>query len=705
MNKTLPLSTLALALAAAFPAHAQVELDPVVITAERTRQTTFDAPAAISAVTRDVIDNGGFQVNLSEALNRVPGISVLNRQNYAQDLQLSIRGFGSRSTFGIRGVRLIVDGIPATMPDGQGQASTIALGSAQRIEVLRGPLAQLYGNAAGGVVQVFTGTDATVPTVSTSVGMGPYGQTKFGVKFGQNSERDSVVLDAARYATNGYREHSDALRTQINAKWDHVIDRDSTISLVANSFDQPLSLDPGGLTRAQWEADPEQAVAVVKSQDARKVVSQSQLGTVYERRLSEATTLSTRLYVGYRDLDNALSVPPTAPAQTSNTGSGGIVSFARSYMGGGVQLSHAIRLDEGRALRLTGGVEYNRMKENRQGYLNTGGVQGALKRDERNSVDSRDAFAQAAWDLTPGFTATGGVRASRVEFQTRDLFINPGTPDNGDDSGSISYSATNPVLGLSWRAAESLNLYANAGQGFETPTFTELSYRPAPASGLNFDLKASKSRHAEVGMKWKIATGHRLDLAVFDITTRNEIVVDTNAGGRTTFKNAGRTTRRGAEFQYLGQMTDSLRATLSLSALRARFADDFVSGSGATAVNVPAGNRLPGTPERSAFAELAWTPQGAWGGFNSGIELVHTGKLYVNDANIDSAPAATVMNLRLGFAQKAGGWTFSQLLRLENATDKSYAGSVIVNDANSRFFEPALPRNWMLALTAKHEFR
>jgi iron complex outermembrane receptor protein len=701
MNRPLLLS----ALVAALPAHAQVELDPVVITAERTRQASFDAPAAITAVTRDVIDNGGFQVNLSEALNRVPGISVLNRQNYAQDLQLSIRGFGSRSTFGIRGVRLIVDGIPATMPDGQGQASTIALGSAQRIEVLRGPLAQLYGNAAGGVVQVFTGTDATVPTLSTSVGIGPYGQTKFGLKFGQNSERDSVVLDAARYATNGYREHSDALRTQLNAKWEHVIDRDSSISLVANSFDQPLSLDPGGLTRAQWEANPEQAVAVVKSQDARKVVSQNQLGAVYERRLTDATTLSTRLYVGYRDLDNALSVPPTAPAQASNTGGGGIVSFARSYMGGGVQLSHAIRLDEGRALRLTGGVEYDRMKEDRQGYLNTGGVQGALKRDERNSVDSRDVFAQAAWDLTRSFTATGGVRASRVEFQTRDLFIQPGTPVNGDDSGSVSYSATNPVVGLSWRPADSLNLYANAGQGFETPTFTELSYRPAPAAGMNFDLKASKSRHAEVGMKWKIADGHRMDLAVFDITTRNEIVVDTNTGGRSTFKNAGRTTRRGAEFQYLGQLGETLRTTLSVSALRARFADEFVSGSGATAVPVPAGNRLPGTPERSAFAELAWTPKAAWGGFNTGIELVHTGNLYVNDANTDAAPSATVMNLRVGFAQKAGGWTFSQLVRLENATDKTYAGSVIVNDANSRFFEPALPRNWMLALTAKHEFR
>ena len=153
-------SLLSCALAAVFPAWGQTppaqQLDPVVISAERSRQSTFDAPAAITAVTRETIDNGGFQVNLSEVLNRVPGITVLNRQNYAQDLQLSIRGFGSRSTFGIRGVRLIVDGIPATMPDGQGQASNVALGSAQRIEVLRGPLAQLYGNAAGGVVQVFT---------------------------------------------------------------------------------------------------------------------------------------------------------------------------------------------------------------------------------------------------------------------------------------------------------------------------------------------------------------------------------------------------------------------------------------------------------------------------------------------------------------------------------------------------------------------
>jgi iron complex outermembrane receptor protein len=675
------------ALAAALPAHAQVTLDPVVVTAERTRQTTFDAPAAISAVTREVIESGGPQVNLSEALNRVPGISVLNRQNYAQDLQLSIRGFGSRSTFGIRGVRLIVDGIPATMPDGQGQASSIALSSAQRIEVLRGPLAQLYGNAAGGVVQVFSGPDGEGATATGSASVGPYGQKRVGARFSYGGTDDAVVLDASRFSTDGWREHSGAIRLQLNGKWERTIDAGSRVSVVVNALEQPVSQDPLGLTLA-------------KTQDARKVVAQRQIGSVYERALGEATTLTTRLYFGTRELDNALSIPP-GPQQAA-TSSGGIVSFVRGYSGLGIQLAHQFRFEGDRALRLTGGFEYDRMNEDRKGYINNAGVQGALKRDEHNEVDNRDLYVQAAFDLSRSVTATAGARSSKVRFGSQDRFVV--LPDNPDDSGGVDYSATNPVLGIAWRATPALNLYANAGRGFETPTFNELSYRPV-GTGLNTDLRASRSRHAELGAKWKIADGHRLDVAVFDIETRDEIVVDTNAGGRSTFKNAGRTSRRGAELSYLGQIGPEWRTTLSLSALRARFDEAFVSGSGAAAVAVPAGNRLPATPERSAFAELAWAPKAAWGGFNAGVEVVHTGKLFVNDANTDAAPAATILNLRAGFAQRHEGWTFSQLLRLDNASDKNYAGSVIVNEANGRFFEPALPRNWLVAFTAKHAFR
>lgn len=697
------LQRIPLLLAAGLPslAFAQTtaqQLDPVVVSAERSRQTTFDAPAAISAVTRDTIENSGFQVNLSDALNRVPGITVLNRQNYAQDLQLSIRGFGSRSTFGIRGVRVIVDGIPATMPDGQGQASNIALGSAQRIEVLRGPLAQLYGNAAGGVVQVFTGTDVTTPTVTLNAATGSFGQVRVGTRFESSGANDTVILDASHYRTDGWREHSVARRDLLNAKWERMLGEDTRISLIANVLDQPLSEDPAGLTRAEYESNPKLASGNAKTQNAGKVVEQQQIGGVLEQRLAPQTTLTARLYFGNRDLDNKLSTP--IGAQQAATASGGIIRFQRGYWGTGVQVTHQVALAEGRGLRLTGGVELDRMNEDRAGYINNAGVQGALKRDEHNTVQNNDVFAQAAWDFARAFTATAGVRTSKVKFRSEDHFIVDGTT-NLDDSGGVDYSATNPVLGLTWRATPTLNVYANVGRGFETPTFTELSYRPAPLTGLNVDLRASRSRHAELGAKWKIAEGHRLDGALFDIATRDEIVTDTNVGGRTTFKNAAKTSRRGVELQYVGQLAEAWRTTLMLTSLRARFDAPFVSGSGASAVDVPAGNHLPATPERSAFAELAWAPKAAWGGFNAGLEVVHIGKLYVNDANADAAPAATIVNLRAGLAQKAGAWTFRQLLRLENATDKTYAGSVIVNEANQRFFEPALPRNWMLSLTAQ----
>jgi iron complex outermembrane receptor protein len=671
-----------------------VLLDPVVVSAQRSRQPSFDAPAAVSGVTRDAIEDAGPQVNLSESLNRVPGISVLNRQNYAQDLQLSIRGFGARSTFGIRGVRLLVDGIPATMPDGQGQASSIDLSSAGRIEVLRGPLAQLYGNAAGGVVQVFTQDEPPEPTATGFLSVGSFGQRKLGLRYAGASQGQGLTVAASQFETDGYRAHSDAKRGQLNARWHKDLSADTRISVVLNALDQPTSHDPLGLTRAQWQADPRQAPAIAVMQDARKSVRQHQAGVVVEHSLSADTTLTARLYTGARDLDNALSTP--LAAQAAPTSSGGIVRFSRAYSGVEAQVEHRIA-----SLTVTAGVDADRMREDRQGYVNDSGAQGELKRDERNTVSNADLFAQASWTFTPGWTLTAGARHSRVRFRSDDHFIATGNPD---DSGGVDYTATNPVLGLAWRARDDMNVYANLGRGFETPTFTELAYR-STGTGLNTDLQASRSRHAEAGLKWKLGDDQRLDLAVFDIATSNEIVVDTNNGGRTTYKNAGRTTRRGVEASYAAALGDSLRTTLSFTQLKAVYADAFVSGSGAGAVPVPAGNRLPGTPQRTAFAELVWTPRSTWQGFHTAIELVHTGRIFVNDINDDAAPAATVLNLRAGLTQTSGAWQFKELLRIDNANDRRYAGSVIVNDANKRYFEPALPRTATLMLTAQQSWK
>ena len=665
-------------------------LDEVVVTARRSRESAFDAPASINAVTRQTIENAGPQINLSESLSRVPGIVVLNRNNYAQDQQLSIRGFGARSTFGIRGVRLIVDGIPATMPDGQGQASSIDLGSAGRIEVLRGPLAQLYGNAAGGVVQVFTQDDALRPTTTSTAAVGPYGLWRVADKFSTTTPSYGLTLDASWFQTDGRREQSAAERGLFNGRLQGDLTPDLHASLIVNVLDQPVALDPGGLTRAMWQADPGQTAIGNIVQNARKTVRQAQIGNVDEWRVDDRTDVVGRLYVGQRDLFNALSTP-FAPQQ-SPTSSGGIVQFSRLYAGFGLAVSRETRFDDGRALRVTAGIEGDWMRENRQGYVDDAGQQGALKRDERNTVDNLDLFVQAAWEVAPSWTLTGGARHSNVRFRSQDHFVTAGNPD---DSGGVDYGATSPVAGIAWRPRADLNVYANVGRGFETPTFTELAYRPN-GTGLNTQLNASRSRHAEIGAKWRPGAKARIEAALFDIRTDDELVVDTNVGGRSTYLNAGRTTRRGVEFSYVGQWTGSLRATLSATLLQAVFKDSFKTGSGSP---IASGNTLPGTPERYAFAELVWQPAGGWGGFNTGIEVVHSSRLWVDDANRDYAPAATVVALRAGFAQHIGVWRLEQRVRLDNALNRNYVGSVIVNESNKRYFEPALPRNWLLAMT------
>jgi iron complex outermembrane receptor protein len=342
------------------------------------------------------------------------------------------------------------------------------------------------------------------------------------------------------------------------------------------------------------------------------------------------------------------------------------------------------------------GVDLDRMREDRQGYLNSGGVAGALKRDEDNLVRNRDLFVQAGWDLTGSVALDAGMRRSSVRFRTEDHFIIAGPPANPDDSGSLSYTATSPVLGLTWRVSPELNVYGNVGRGFETPTFTELAYRSGGLTGLNTELKAGRSRHAEVGAKWRLNPAQRLDLAVFDIRTTDDLVVDSNTGGRTTYRNATRTRRSGVEAGWSATWGPTLSSQVSATVLRAVFDAPFTSGT----TTVPAGNRLPGVPAHNAFAGLDWRPAQAWGGFNGGVELVRQGRIAVNDANSDAAPAATLLNLRAGFGQRVGGWDLRQDLRLENATDARYAGSVIVNEGNQRFFEPAMPRSVMLRLSA-----
>ena len=678
-------------------------LSEVVVSASRQAQRSFNAPASIQSVDAQTIRDAGPMVNLSESLSRVPGVVVLNRQNYAQDLQLSIRGFGARSAFGIRGVRLIVDGIPATMPDGQGQAATVSLASVGRLEVLRGPLALLYGNAAGGVVQAFSLQPPAHPIASASFSAGSEGAQRLGLGASGQVGSASLLADWSRFQTDGYRDHSAARREQFNGIVRWRTDADTRITLVANAFDQPLSQDPLGLTRAQMQADPRQVDPSALSQNTRKTVSQNQAGLVAEHRLDADRSVSARLYAGQRAVFQTLSTPLSA--QTAATAPGGVVDLDRDFGGIGLQYSHGVGLGDSRLTAVVG-FDHDRQREQRQGFINNAGVVGQLKRDELNRVQNTDVYALGILRLPTAWTLTAGARASRVDFRSDDRYITTG---NGDDSGARQYQAVSPVLGVSRAWGSTVNVYANLGRGFETPTFAELAYRSTSGSltGLNLGLQASRSRQSEIGAKRRSGAGsQRADLALFSIGTDDEIVVDANVGGRTTYRNAGRTLREGAELSWVGRLSPSLSGRLALTWLSARFRDGFVSGSGSAAVTVAAGNRLAGTPDRLAFGELVWRPrrEGPLTDLTVGLEALKVGAIPVNDANTDAAEGYTLIHLRASLPRQMGAWRLTPFARIDNLADRRHVGSVIVNEGNRRFFEPGPGRTWLAGVSLSARF-
>jgi iron complex outermembrane recepter protein len=676
-------------------------LNPVVISVTRSERSSADVPASVDVVDRAAIADQ-LQINMSEFLSRVPGIVAQNRQNYAQDLQISSRGFGARSTFGVRGLRLYVDGIPATMPDGQSQISHIDLGSAARVEVLRGPFSALYGNSSGGVISVFTQDGGPKTVAEGGLAFGSDSTSRLGLKISGQEGRLNYVVSTSFFQTDGYRDHSAAERQNLNAKLKIAVSDDTRVTLIANTVRMPDLQDPLGLDRASFDANPRQAAAVATQFNTRKSVDQTQLGAVLDHRLSANQALQWSVYTGTRGVTQFQAIP--VGTQAPATHPGGVIDLDRRFTGTDLRWTGKGTL-MGLPASLTAGLTYDQLTEERRGYQNfigpTLGVQGALRRDEQNKVRSVDQYVQGEWSFAERWTASAGVRHSKVSFDSADRFLS-----NGNGSGAADYSATTPVLGLVFHASDALNLYTTWGRGFETPTLNELAYRPSGAQGLNFALNPAKSSQWEIGAKARLSPNWQTNVAYFQARTRDEIVVQTNTGGRTVFQNAGRTERNGFEATLAGQLGSGFSTYLALTQLNATYRDGFLTCVAAPCaapnVAIAAGNRIPGIPKTSVYAELAWK-QLAWG-FETALEVRRLSKVFVNDANSDAAAGYTVANLRLAWQQKVGQWTFREFARVDNLSDKAYAGSVIVNDGNGRFFEPAPGRTWLLGVNAAYTF-
>ena len=409
----------------------------------------------------------------------MPGVSAQSRQNYAQDLQLSVRGFGARSSFGVRGVRLYSDGIPGTMPDGQGQFSQFDLGSADHIEVLRGPFSALYGNSSGGVIAIFTEDAKPGYSAGVQADYGTFDTQRYALKTTGDSGLVNYVVDASHFQTDGYRVHSDAERNLFNAKASGNLSDTSKLTVVANAVQTPFVQDPLGLTRAQLAADPTQAGVNAIAYNARKSLAQEQLGLVYDNRLSAADDVVASLYTGHRATTQFQAIPQ-ATQQAAPLYPGGVIDLDRAYWGADLHIADQRTLG-GTPLLLVAGVNYDDLAEARKGYRNYVGSQlgvlGALRRDEANHVYDFDQYLQAQWDPAEKWRVIAGVRNSLVEVSSHGHL----PVLDGADS-SVRYSAVNPVGGVTYRVNSAVNVYGSYGKGFETPTLNDLAYRSVDGS-------------------------------------------------------------------------------------------------------------------------------------------------------------------------------------------------------------------------------
>ena len=678
--------------------HAQTttnDLKEIIVQSGRLEQKQFDAPASVFAIDADTLRSSGPQVNISDVLNRAPGVVALNRNNYAQDVQISIRGFGSRSAFGVRGIRLITDGIPASMPDGQGQTSTVSMTSADRMEVLTGPLAQLYGNASGGVIQTFTREAGDKPEAQVNLYTGSFGMQRTDWQISQRSGNVGLVADYSTFSIDGYRQQSSAERKQLNSVITVDAKPDTRFKFIVNIFDMPQAKDALGLTAAQLAADPSQAGNNAVVRNTRKTVKQEQVGAVAEHRVDSDLKLQARVYGGTRT---------NLQYQATNAWTG----LDRSFEGLGLQASGKSSVFNAQQVTWVAGMDADHAQEQRQaGAAAAGEKSGALTRNELNEASNRDYFAQANWSVGDRFTLTTGARQSNVTLKSRDDM-----PSGVDGSGSVTYKATSPVLGLTWHAQDNLNLYINQGKGFETPTMVEAAYSRDSGNAFvekfNPNLQASRSKHLELGTKWLPSTRTRIDAAWFQIDTTNEIVAALASNGKTAYDNAAQTKRDGFELALRHQHTAHWRTQASATWMNATYQ------AGSASYSPPNGNSLPAIPQRQVFAAVQWSEKGfaQMGqkpalGMEAGLDVMHRSSMWANDANTATtadyalAPSYTLLNARVRQRYQVGPARIEAFVGIDNLTNKDTVSSVIINQFSKQYFEPGLPRSWVIGVQSR----
>ncbi len=642
----------------------ETSIERLVVTATQQPKPWLSSSAAINS--RDLTGEAP-ALDIASLLQGLPGVQADQRANFAQDSRISLRGFGSRSSFGVRGIEVLLDGMPWSTADGQSQPGSMLLEQLGAVEVLRGPFAALYGNSAGGVLALQSKPIAPASVSLQQLSGNLLQQQQLQVSSGQTE------LSLKQLKHDGFRPHNSAEKRQASLRQSHIFADQLQLNWRYDWSDDPLLQDPLGLTLAEWQQNPRQTAAVATLFNSQKNSAQRQL-TMQLEPLSGEWLLGG--WHGQRDIQQLLAFSGDAISSA-----GGVVNLNRHFFGIKGQRQYEL----GRWW-LQYSAQFEQHTDQRQGYVNQRGSIGDLRRDESGQVQSTEISVRTEYVSVDRWRFSAGARMSQLKFAVTDYFVQPGNPD---DSGQKSDQHPSFALGISYPLLPELSWNLNIGQGFETPTLTEMAYQ-SNGSGLNLALKAARNQQIESGFKYQTkATVASLDL--FYIQSRDELVVDQSVGGRTSYRNAASSQRRGLEFFWQQQISAHWQQRFSSTLLDSQFeAQSNVS------------RELPGVARVLHDWQLEYRPwqDDRW---LLRTQLNYRGKLMVDDANSLSAPAVTLLQLdsRWQLDLQHSQWQF--WLGLENALDKTYAGAVVVNQANGRSFEPGLPRQWVAGLQLRIE--
>lgn len=644
----------------------------ITVTAPVIERDLYETPVSISVVRTESIQKAQPMLKLDETLSQIPGIFLQNQENFAQGERVAIRGFGSRAPFGVRGIMVMVDGIPYTLPDGQAQLDSIDLDSAERIEVIRGPASVMYGNAAGGVISVTTADGRSTPDqTSVRATRGSNGLGKLALSNSKNNGdwSHSVSLSALNF--EGYRDQAEVEKYLFNSKLRWQMDNDRSITAIVNLLDNPRSQDPGALTVEQVAIDRNQAGSFTEEYDTGQTVDQQVLGLQYQDLSAGSGELRAKIFYLRRNFEQQLPFP--GPSR---------IDYNRNYFGTSADYRQTLRV-AGRPFRYVAGVEAREQRDDRiRSQMSFGGDLQGLVADEFQTATTLSAFTQGDLNLTDHMVFSMGGRWDRIHMKVSDKFIS-----DGDQSGDRTFREWSGSAGLSYRYLATHQIFANISNSFETPTFSEFA-NPSGVGGLNPDAQPQKSVNHELGLRGVFDIGLDYDLTLFWVDVRDELIPYQLAGSddRTFYHNAGNTIRKGIEATAGWLFNQSWRAETALTLADYTF-DEYSSGS-----DNYDGNRLPGLPETLWSNRLQWL---GLGGTFAMLETRYIGDMVANDANSVKVDDYWLVNLR-------GGNTFyvgrNLLLKgfagVRNLSDRDHFANVRINASNDRYYEPASGRTW-----------